>query len=155
MTETDSIDRVVVAGSRSIEDRDLVRDVIESVDDEWDPTTYLHGGADGVDTLVDRIVNNNPFSPSKSVETHPIPEWVWEKVGRKAGPMRNEYMVENADALVALWDGESSGTKNAVKLAEGNNLLVRRIVCNGCGDDWSIGTDQTYDERDQAQLGDF
>lgn len=156
MTEdTNVIDRVVVAGSRSIEDKDLVSEILRSVDKEWDPNTYVHGGASGVDSLVDRIIVSSPFPPNKPVESHPIPGWVWEQVGKKAGPMRNEYMMDRADGAVVIWDGESSGTKNAMKLAEGNKLVVRRVVCSGDGDDWMVESDQVYDERDQAQLGDF
>jgi hypothetical protein len=112
-------------------------------------------GASGVDSPVDRIIVGRPFPPNKPVDSHSIPEWVWEQVGKQAGPMRNEYMMENADGAVVIWDGEWSGTKNAMKLAEGNNLLVRRVVCSGSGDDWSVESDHTYDERDQAQLGNF
>lgn len=34
-------------------------------------------------------------------------------------------MAKNADALVAFWDGESSGTKNMIETAERYNLAVR------------------------------
>ena len=32
--------------------------------------------------------------------------------GKSAGYIRNEQMAQNADALVAFWDGKSKGTKN-------------------------------------------
>jgi uncharacterized phage-like protein YoqJ len=38
---------------------------------------------------------------------------------------RNEYMVDNSDIVIAVWDGSKGGTANCVKYAE---KLGRRIV---------------------------
>ena len=38
---------------------------------------------------------------------------------------RNEYMVDNADIVIAVWDGSKGGTGNCVKYAE---RLSRRII---------------------------
>lgn len=51
----------------------------------------------------------------------------WEQHGKKAGPIRNELMAQNADALVAFWDGQSSGTKNMIETAQRYGLAVRVI----------------------------
>ncbi len=36
-------------------------------------------------------------------------------------------MAENADALIAFWDGKSRGTKNMIELAKEHKLKVRVI----------------------------
>lgn len=41
----------------------------------------------------------------------------WNGRGKRAGYERNERMAQNADALVAFWDGESKGTKHMIDLA--------------------------------------
>lgn len=41
----------------------------------------------------------------------------WEKHGRAAGPIRNQQMVNEADALIAIWDGESKGTAGIIGMA--------------------------------------
>lgn len=41
-------------------------------------------------------------------ELHPAD---WERLGKAAGPIRNEEMAEIADALIAFWDGQSRVTK--------------------------------------------
>jgi uncharacterized phage-like protein YoqJ len=41
--------------------------------------------------------------------------------------MRNEYMVDNCDLLIAVWDGSDGGTANAVHYAEYNNKDIHRI----------------------------
>ena len=33
-------------------------------------------------------------------------------------PTRNEYMVDLADKIIAVWDGSNGGTANCVKYAE-------------------------------------
>lgn len=40
---------------------------------------------------------------------------------------RNEYMVDNSDELVAIWDGSPSGTGNCVKYAEKQNKKIEHI----------------------------
>lgn len=51
----------------------------------------------------------------------------WEKYGKKAGVLRNAEMAQNADALVAFWDGESPGTRNMIETAKKHSLQVRVI----------------------------
>lgn len=49
----------------------------------------------------------------------------WERYGKAAGYIRNKEMAQNADALVAFWDGESRGTKSMIDLAKEYDLAVR------------------------------
>ena len=51
----------------------------------------------------------------------------WDKHGKSAGYKRNLEMAENADALIAFWDGESRGTKHMIDIAKEKNLLTRII----------------------------
>ena len=39
--------------------------------------------------------------------------------------LRNQWMVENCDAILALWDGSSSGTANCIEYA---NKLNRKVI---------------------------
>ncbi len=47
--------------------------------------------------------------------------------GKSAGMRRNEQMADQADGLLAIWDGRSSGTRNMVELAEARGLLTKII----------------------------
>lgn len=38
--------------------------------------------------------------------------------------MRNEWMVDNSDAVIAVWDGSSGGTGNTVEYAKANKKPV-------------------------------
>ena len=37
---------------------------------------------------------------------------------------RNEYMVDNSDYVIAVWNGKPSGTENTVKYANKKNKVV-------------------------------
>lgn len=48
----------------------------------------------------------------------------WDKYGKSAGYKRNQLMAENADALIAVWDGKSKGTKHMIDIATKKGLKV-------------------------------
>lgn len=48
----------------------------------------------------------------------------WNQYGRRAGPLRNREMAKYADALIAIWDGESRGTRNMIDEALREKLEV-------------------------------
>ena len=48
----------------------------------------------------------------------------WDKYGKSAGYRRNEQMADNADSLIALWDGRSRGTKHMIDIAHRKGLKV-------------------------------
>lgn len=41
---------------------------------------------------------------------------------------RNEYMVDIADKVIAVWDGSSGGTRNCVEYAERQGKEIIRII---------------------------
>ena len=45
----------------------------------------------------------------------------WDKYGKSAGFIRNAEMGEEADALIAFWDGKSKGTAHMIKTMKRNN----------------------------------
>jgi hypothetical protein len=57
-----------------------------------------------------------------------IVEADWD-LGNGAGPIRNQKMAKKGDALIAIWDGESSGTRDMIDkaLAEGLSLYVVQV----------------------------
>lgn len=49
----------------------------------------------------------------------------WDTHGKSAGYRRNVEMAKYADALVAFWDGKSTGTKHMIDTAREHKLDVR------------------------------
>jgi len=107
--------KTIIAGGREIHDYQLVLDAIEEAN--LNITTVVSGGAKGVDALGEQYAMN------MNLTLH-IYEADWERHGRAAGPLRNRKMAENADALIAIWDGKSRGTKNMIETATKLGLVV-------------------------------
>lgn len=111
--------RVIVAGSRTITSYDLVRAVVDQSGflHVEGPHEVLSGHARGVDQLAERYAREYNY-------TLRIIPAQWERYGRQAGFIRNEEMADNADALVAIWDGKSRGTKHMIDTAKRKGLKV-------------------------------
>ncbi len=107
--------KVIVAGGRDFTNYALVEEAIKI--SGFEISQIVSGKAKGVDTLgeVWALANNIP------VEAFPAD---WSQHGRAAGPIRNKQMAEYADALIAIWDGESKGTANMIQQARNKQLNV-------------------------------
>jgi YspA, cpYpsA-related SLOG family len=107
--------KVIIAGGRDYENYDVLIDAVK--ESLFEITTVVSGGANGVDALGKRYA----FENKKELDVH---EANWKAHGRGAGPARNKKMAENAEALIAIWDGQSKGTKNMIDTATKKGLLV-------------------------------
>lgn len=101
----------VIAGSRSITNYDTVKRCIENVEWSDEIDQVISGTAEGVDTLGEKWAEENDIS------VHQMPA-DWENKGQRAGKERNEKMMRNASRAIVIWDGKSSGSKNAIKNAK-------------------------------------
>ena len=77
---------------------------------DWEITEVVSGGARGVDKLGEIWAVKNDI-PIRLFPAN------WKEHGRSAGYIRNKEMANYADALIALWDGKSAGTRHMVDLA--------------------------------------
>jgi len=99
---------LVVSGSRSITDERAVEQILSQYMSFGDP--LIVGDAGGVDAIAAALGRRRFMK----LEIH-HPDWSTH--GKKAGPIRNAKMLEDADLLVAIWDGKSRGTKNTIDTA--------------------------------------
>ncbi len=100
--------RVIVSGSRSFKGQSwlLVRRAVRQAG--FAVTELVHGACpEGADRLAD------VWAEREGIPVHRFPA-DWRRYGISAGPMRNESMGRYAEALVAIWDGESRGTRHMV-----------------------------------------
>lgn len=109
--------RVIIAGSRSIKEMDVLKEAIRL--SNYEITEVVSGGAGGVDSLGEEWALNNRI-PCKAFPVEGF-EWEWSK---KAGLDRNVRMAHYADALIAVWDGVSSGTKHMIDTMRALGKLV-------------------------------
>ena len=113
--------RVIVAGSREFKDYQLLEKTLDDfLQDQKKPTRILCGMAHGADELGLLYAHRHNYE----LEKHPAK---WNIHGKRAGFIRNEEMANNADALIAFWDGESHGTKDMIKRAKKHGLDIKVI----------------------------
>jgi len=106
---------ITVAGSRSINDYELVKKAFSEIDIKVD--CIVSGGAKGIDQLGERLAKDYNL---KLITILPY----WDELGKKAGMIRNMEMFNYSDALLAIWDGESNGTKHMINLFKKSNKSI-------------------------------
>lgn len=107
--------KVIIAGGRDYHNYDTVLEAIK--ESHFTISVVVSGGASGVDALGEQ------YALDRNIPLH-IYIADWKRDGKAAGPLRNRKMAENADALIAVWDGKSKGTKNMIETAEKMGLYV-------------------------------
>lgn len=111
--------KVIIAGCRRLCDPIVTAELVRRTMRESFPdcTEVVSGGAFGVDEIGEAWAEANSV-PVKKFKA------AWDEYGKSAGPIRNRQMAEYADALLAVWDGKSPGTKNMIHEATKRGLVV-------------------------------
>ncbi|MCS3661794.1 SLOG family protein [Salinibacter ruber] len=113
---------IVVAGSRTIEDPEVTYAAIER--SGYPISEVVSGTAHGPDTHGENWAIMNDI-PVKRMSAD------WESKGKKAGMLRNKKMAAYADGVVAVWDGESAGTKQMIDHAHDQKMPVFVSILGG------------------------
>lgn len=110
--------KLIIAGGRDCTEYDVLTEAIRhhQIPITQD-TEIVCGMAKGADSL------GFDFAIISELKIHKFPA-KWNLHGRKAGPLRNIEMGDFADALLALWDGKSKGTKHMIDYATKRGLKV-------------------------------
>lgn len=131
--------RLIVAGSRTITNRDEVFRALDWLAQNVTVAEIVSGGCRGVDRLGEQWARaqNTPVTVCRFPAQ-------WGTYGRAAGPMRNEEMAKHADALLAIWDGQSRGTNHMINCmrARTKPIFVWRPKPDGSADITCSGVPQ-------------
>ena len=105
--------KLLITGSRSITSFDLSPYIPDEVD------LIITGGAKGIDTLAEAYAKERGI-PTLTVKPR------YERYGRAAPILRDEAMVDMADAVLVIWDGVSRGSRHTADYArkQGKPLTV-------------------------------
>lgn len=115
--------KLVIAGSRGITDIDVVK---KAFDISGIPTVQIvSGGARGVDKLGEEIATI--YQIPKIIFNADWDKYKSTKGKNPAGMIRNNQMAKYGTALLAIWDGVSSGTKNMISEMEKLKKLTKVI----------------------------
>lgn len=106
---------MAIAGSRNFTDYDR----FEKETDQWIelngvPDLIISGGAPGTDSLAERYAREHgiPFLVFKA-------DW---SQGKKAGPIRNTKIINEATHLLAFPSEQGKGTQDSIKKAQQKRL---------------------------------
>lgn len=131
--------KLIVAGSRSITDPDRFLEALDLCKFDFD--CIIQGGANGVDLMA------KLYATMLKVPQHEYPaDWDdvdnldehfigFRKDGKPyskiAGSIRNSQMANDGDALLAIWDTKSTGTRDMINQALQRGLVVQVISVVG------------------------
>lgn len=107
-------DTVAIVGSRSFMFESFPERAVEMVgealvDAGWSVSEVVSGGAEGADSAGEEWANRAGVPVT-------IHEPDWDKHGKAAGMIRNSDIIQDADRVLAIWNG-SSGTQDSVAKA--------------------------------------
>lgn len=108
--------KTIIAGSRTASLQDVIK-ALELCPFTEKITEVVSGGARGADSYGE-VLAEEYLTPIKRFPAQ------WNKYGKRAGYVRNLEMAEYADALIAIWNGTSSGTFDMIQRAKDKGLEV-------------------------------
>lgn len=112
--------KVIIAGGRNFNDYEKLKLHCDKILSNQSDVEIVSGCCDGADVL------GMLYAKERSYQVKKFPaDW---SLGKKAGLLRNQQMANYADALIAFWDGKSTGTKSMIMFAKERSLLVRVIM---------------------------
>jgi hypothetical protein len=100
--------KLAIVGTRTFNDYELLK---KSLSDLSGVELVISGEAPGADQLGKRWAQEN------GIEYIGFPA-NWDKYGKAAGPIRNEFIIKACTHVVIFWDGVSPGSKNVIDLAK-------------------------------------
>lgn len=126
--------KIAIIGSRNVVDPEGVKLIMENRfkwaaflpkvrERQW--IKIIHGGAKGVDQIADKFAKKYNYEVQVI-----IPDY--GKFGGKAAPhIRNREIINEADTVLAFWDGKSKGTKSGIDYAKSRNKQIEVIPIHG------------------------
>lgn len=114
--------RVLVCGGRNFNDRETVRRALDALHAQHPISVIIEGGASGADRLAFQWASEGNRC---GTETHAAE---WTVFGRRAGPIRNQKMIDvgKPDMVVAFPGGR--GTEDMVTRARAQGISVWRVT---------------------------
>jgi hypothetical protein len=112
--------KVAVCGPRWVEEIDLGAVLPPEAE------VIVSGGARGVDTLAEGYARQHGLG---TIIHYPD----YKRYGRRAPVVRNTLIVNEADMLIAFWDGRSRGTNDTITKARRKGLPVAIVKVGEAG----------------------
>ena len=117
--------RIAIVGSRDYPKMEAVRAFVTQLHEEFGKDLVIvSGGARGVDTA--------GVWQARKLGAQ-VKEWLaeWDRLGKKAGHVRNLKIVNDCDRLAAFHDGQSTGTVHVMAAAKRQGKLWKTFDADG------------------------
>lgn len=112
--------KIAIVGSREPGNINFAKELEKRINIQ-SGDTIISGGAKGIDSLVAEYATAHGLA---LVEIRPN----YAKNGRGATFIRNREIVDNADMVVAFWNGTSKGTKYTIDYANKKGVTTLIIA---------------------------
>ena len=113
--------KLIIAGSRGVHlNEQTLTNLVATLPSSQEIAEIVSGGAPGIDSLAIKCFTNSKYKLT-------VMNANWDLYGKVAGFIRNKQMADYADALLAIWDGSSPGTKHMINTAQENGLKIKVI----------------------------
>jgi len=126
--------RVIIAGGRDFKNYDYLKECCDKALSNQTDIVIVCGMAKGSDLMGYRYAKERGYEIAEfpaDWDNFDVEQCVIKttkddkKYNSLAGHNRNRLMSEDADALIAFWDGKSTGTANMIDLATKKGLKVK------------------------------
>lgn len=118
---------VLVTGSREM----VNFEYLESILNRYSIGGIVHGDAQGADTLAQKWAENNDVLTAR----HPVTEEQWTRIGKSAGVLRNQAMLNQHPTIslvIAFPVVGSRGTADMIRRATKAGIDTHIFVGHGC-----------------------
>ena len=109
--------KLIVAGSRDFTDYQFAKQYLDAIHAKYGINSVLCGMARGADMIGYKWAKEN------HIEIKEFPA-DWDRIGKRAGYIRNEQMAEVGTHLLALHMNNSKGTQHMINIAKERCLKV-------------------------------
>jgi len=115
--------KVAVVGSRHFTDRDYIYKTLDAYHEKHGILWLISGGAQGTDQIAEQWGRDRQVEAVLSFPAQ------WDKLGRSAGPVRNQKIVSWCNVLIAFLKDNSIGTANSITKARdaGKKVYIMRV----------------------------
>ena len=125
MSERDGLFSVLICGGRDYYDRDWMRHFMDALYEKRPIFEVIHGGAQGADQI------GGEWARMRRIPVRVFPA-DWRGLGRKAGPIRNQQMLDEGKPHCVVAFPGGIGTASMVSLARKAGV---RVLLAGDGKD--------------------
>lgn len=116
--------RVLVTGGRDYQNAERVNSVLTKLHEDKTIIELGHGAARGADTLADEWAKNAKITRTP----FPVTAAEWNELGKKAGVLRNQTMLDEFKPDLVVEFPGGTGTQDMVKRAKRQGVPVRTVI---------------------------